>query len=107
MPCAEGVRCKLPGQTPGPPSYTIYKCRKCWVHLHGICEEKDPIEDDACKRVCERHVRKRGAKTRGHQSITPKTAASLVIAVTPLAEGLVHPRRRLWRVRNVQLQALT
>ena len=57
MPCAAGVRCKLPGQTPRPPSYTIDKCRKCRGYLHGICGEKDPIEDDDCKRVCEGHFR--------------------------------------------------
>ena len=54
MPCAAGVRCKLPGQTPGPPFYTIDKCRKCRGYLHGICGEKDPIEDDDCKRMWER-----------------------------------------------------
>ena len=25
MPCAAGVGCKLPGQTPGPSAYTIHK----------------------------------------------------------------------------------
>ena len=55
MPCAAGVRCKLPGQTPGPPFYTIHKCRKSRGYLHGICGEKGPIEDDDCKRVCEGH----------------------------------------------------
>ena len=52
--CAVSYRADR-GQTPGPPSYTIHKCRKCRGYLHGICGEKDPIEDDDCKRVCERH----------------------------------------------------
>ena len=55
MPCAARMRCKLPGQTPGPPSCTIHKCRKCRGYLDGICGEKDPVEDDACKRVSEGH----------------------------------------------------
>ena len=53
MPCAAGVRCKLPGQTPGPPFYRIHKCRKSRGYLNGICGESDPLEDDDCKRVCE------------------------------------------------------
>ena len=55
MPCAADGRCKLPGQTPEPPFYIINKCRKCRGYLHGICGEKDPIEDDDCKRECEGH----------------------------------------------------
>ena len=88
MPYAAGVRCKLPGQTPGPPSYTIHKCRKSRGYLHGICGEKDPIENDDCKRVCEGH---RSPESQRRQTITSKRAASLVLAVTPLAERLVHP----------------
>ena len=53
MLCAAGVRCKLSGQTPGPPFCTVHVCRKCRGCLHGICGEKDTIEDDDCKRVCE------------------------------------------------------
>ena len=56
MPRAAGGRCKLPGKTPGPPSCTIHKCRKCRGYLHGICGEKDAIEDDDCKRVCEGRI---------------------------------------------------
>ena len=53
MPSAAGVCCKLPGQTPGQPFYTIHKCRICRGYFHGICGEKDPIEDDDGKRVYE------------------------------------------------------
>ncbi|CAN0087762.1 unnamed protein product [Ascophyllum nodosum] len=56
MLCAAGVRCKLPRQTPGPPFYIIHKCRKCRGYLHGVCGEKDPIEDDDCKHVCEGRI---------------------------------------------------
>ena len=56
MPCAAGVRCKLPRQTSRPPFYTIHKCRKCRGDLHGISGEKDPMEDDDCKRVCEGRI---------------------------------------------------
>ena len=56
MSCAADVHCKVPGQTLGPPFDTINKCRKCCGYFHGICGEKDPIEDDDCKRVCEERI---------------------------------------------------
>ena len=69
MPSAAGVCCKLPGQTPGPPFYTIHKCRICRGYLHGICGEKDPIEDDDGKRVYEgRILRPTATKSRNRMT---------------------------------------
>ena len=69
MPSAAGVRCKLPGHTPGPPLYTIHKRRKCYEYLHGICGEQDPIEDDDCKRLCEgRMLRPTATKRRNRMT---------------------------------------
>lgn len=54
MPCVAGDLCKIPSHTPGPPSYTIHKCRKCDGYLHGICGENDSDGgDNDCTRVCE------------------------------------------------------
>ena len=67
----------------------------------GFAERRTPskaVIANTCVRGAARPnrsgVRKRGEKTRGQQTITPKRAASLVLAVTPLAERLVHPRSR-------------
>ena len=46
MPCAAGVRGKLPGQIPGPRSYTIHKCRRPSQQFIKAAEEWIPIEDD-------------------------------------------------------------
>ena len=81
MPCAAGVRCKLPGKHQGhPPTQSTSKCRKCCGYLHGICGDKDPIDNDDCKRVCEGHC---SPESQRRQTITPKRAASsLVLADT-------------------------
>ena len=69
MPSAAGVCCKLPGQAPGPPFYTVHKCRICRGYLHGICGEKDLIEDDDGKRVYEgRILRPTATKSRNRMT---------------------------------------
>ena len=55
MPCAAGVRCKVPGQTPGPPFYTIDKCRKCRGYLHtGLFAERRTPSKTMIANVCVR-----------------------------------------------------
>ena len=53
MPCAAGSQCAaVPDHTPGPPNFTIHKCRVCGGYLHGLCGLQDPLDDNEMKRVC-------------------------------------------------------
>ena len=47
MPCAASVRCKLPGQTPGSPAYTIHKYAEIAesFSILGAAAEKSRIFD--------------------------------------------------------------
>lgn len=53
MPCAAGLLCKLKHLTPGPPGFTIHKCRCCGGYLHGICGVQDPLGSTEMNRICE------------------------------------------------------
>ena len=53
MSCAAGSLCAaIPDHTPGPPLFTIHKCRVCGSYLHGLCGLPDPLGDNEMQRVC-------------------------------------------------------
>ena len=53
MPCAAGSLCAaIPDHTPGPPLFTIHKCRVCGSYLHVLCGLPDPLGDNEMQRVC-------------------------------------------------------
>ena len=52
MPCAAGLLCKLKHLTPGPPGFTIHRCRCCSGYLHDICGLEDPLGSTEVKWLC-------------------------------------------------------
>ena len=63
MACAAGSLCAaIPDHTPGPPLFTIHKCRVYGSYFHGLCGLPDPLGDNEVQRVCHECVNSNNRK---------------------------------------------